>query len=347
MEPVLRYPQTLEPGQHPPDSGESPRPDPPSVAFTLSRHSTTKKSLACVRPRTPPRPRRLWSPPAVRHRGRPRHVATGTTSVRQGSPSSRDRRVHRQFGHHRPGAREPRLRAPPRTPPARRAACERSRRHPAEISRGNSALHAVKMGSVKPPAAASPARHAAVRRLRCRADADAVTTAYVPIRDTAPRNIHPISFSMRERVSTRPPRCTPPRSSPSRQGSARLQVRRHAASPSPSPSPSRRRVGQASKPSARMRAKNQALVVICPSEMAAAAPGRPTSTSWRRDARPPGSRDAVAAPVRHPRPHRRHAVARCPTNTPSAAFERGEERVRARARSHTFARAAPSPPGRA
>ena len=67
-----------------------------------------------------------------------------------------------------------------------------------------------------------------------------------------------------------------------------------------------------------MRAKNQALVVICPSEMAAAAPGRPSpSASGCAAAR---SATSVTAPV-HIHAHIGVTPSRCPTNTPSAAFD--------------------------
>ena len=82
----------------------------------------------------------------------------------------------------------------------RRAACIL----PCASSRGNSALHAVKMGSVRNERSQkiSRATLCVAPGTTPSADADAVRIAYVPILETAPRNIQPISFAIFVRFKT-------------------------------------------------------------------------------------------------------------------------------------------------
>ena len=201
MEPV-RYPQSLEP-RHTQDSGESPPPIPPSVAFTLSSTARRRNPRVFARG-TPPRPRRLWSPPRRTPPRSPRHAATGTTSVASVA-GHRGSSEYTPIGHHGPGAAS--ASEPPRTPPARReltSAREASRGDfgGAAATRGEDGFVKKERSQNVSSATCAPRRHHAQRRRRRR---------HHRVR-SHPRHgseEHPSNLVQpRERVSTQTASCT-------------------------------------------------------------------------------------------------------------------------------------------
>mmetsp|Transcript_4339 Transcript_4339/g.19386 ORF Transcript_4339/g.19386 Transcript_4339/m.19386 type:complete len:386 (+) Transcript_4339:453-1610(+) len=219
---------------------------------------------------------------------------------------------------------------------------------PACNSRGISALHAVNTGSVRNERIqnVSNATLCVAPGTTPNADALAVIAAYVPMRENAPRNIHPISLSILDSTST-----STDRDQSARHANAAAAARRPASdrgapaaapkleppasdvptSPTPpSPSPS----GHASHPFLAKPLKNHAAVSAWPRETAAADPGSP---------RPSAS--GCAAATMTPRvtaPVAVHATigvtpSLCPMNTPSAALDAAKN-GRPSARTATYVR---------